>query len=261
MHIPWRAMAPGIASTWLDAHKLGLTMRQHRSLTSARLDLLPPPSLQALQGGYVLDVGANVGDWTAALLNVVPSARVLALEPNPGSFDVLAQRFAEDARVTVSRRAASNTNAELEFYATEHSHNASLHQPRQETGELYHGGGWETTATFSVDAVTIDQLVGDRDVALLKLDVQGAEREALEGAGTTLTRTGAILLEVTFVSHYDGDASFAELHEMMLSRGFVLAGLSQPFMSKMSTALWSDACYVRSPQTPGTQVEKFVGNT
>lgn len=69
----------------------------------------------------------------------------------------------------------------------------------------------------------------------------------MRGAERTLSRAGAVLLETNFVSHYEGDATFDELHEAMRERGFRLANIAPPATRPDGTALWSDACYVRTP--------------
>lgn len=191
----------------------------------------------------MFDLGANVGDWTAALLKVEPTATVVAVEPGDDPRAQLAARFAGDPRVTVDNRAVSDSVGEAVFHVTSHSHNASLRTPKAGMDELY-GHGWAVEGVTSVPTTTIDELAQGRTVALLKIDVQGAEREVLAGAEQTLASASAILLEVTFVSHYTDDATFPWLHDYMRGINFELAGLSRPFVSQRKTALWCDACYV-----------------
>ena len=106
------------------------------------------------------------------------------------------------------------------------------------------------TDTLTVGTTTVDDLAAGRPVALLKIDVQGAEREVLAGAAQTLPHTHAVLLEVTFTSHYQGDTTFPWLHNYLTERGFELVGLSEPFVSSRNTVLWCDACYVQQRKHP-----------
>src|SRR4051812_13267759 len=43
----------------------------------------------------LFDVGANVGNYSAALLRQFPAAKIFAFEPNPKSFERLQSRFTE----------------------------------------------------------------------------------------------------------------------------------------------------------------------
>jgi hypothetical protein len=111
---------------------------------------------------------------------------------------------------------------------------------------LYPAGGWDVVETTDVETATLDELVRGRDVGVLKIDVQGNESAVLAGAGATLRSTAALLLEITFVSHYEGDATFPLLHAQVTQAGFELVALSDPWMSSRGTILWMDACYGRT---------------
>jgi hypothetical protein len=108
----------------------------------------------------------------------------------------------------------------------------------------FYDRGWNVRDTVSVETTTVDELAGNRTIGLLKIDVQGAEQEVLAGATATLPRTSAVMLEVTFVSHYEGDATFVQLHETMQEAGFRLAGISPPARTPQGAMLTADACYV-----------------
>lgn len=246
------ALMPGLCRDALAARRLGLSVPRWRAARSAGLDLLP--SLRGISDGLVVDLGANIGDWTAALLRAVPTAQVLAVEPAAAPRATLERRFEGDARITVDGRAVAGSVSLRDFRVTEHSHNASLYAPRDM--DVYYGHGWGVNEVVTVETTTIDDLVGGRALALMKIDVQGAEREVLAGAVKTLKRTAAVLLEVTFASHYEGAAPFAWLHEHMTSRGFALVGMSPPFLSQQGAALWADACYARlAVERPGSDQE------
>lgn len=47
-----------------------------------------------LSGGVVLDVGANVGSYSASVARLVPSARIIAFEPHPVTFGRLKEHLA-----------------------------------------------------------------------------------------------------------------------------------------------------------------------
>jgi FkbM family methyltransferase len=210
------------------------------ALRRTRLDLLPPGF--DLRTGLVVDAGANRGDWTADVLRIAPGAEVLVVEPAPALHDGLRRRFAEKPGVSIDGRAVGGAAGTSLLHLTGSSHNSSLKPPLPGTAAHY-AWGWDPLGTVAVEVVTLDQLVGDTAVSVLKLDVQGAEAEVLAGGRRTLRRTRFILIEVTFVPHYEGDASFAALHEILVGQGFELIGLSEPFRNQGGAILWIDACY------------------
>jgi FkbM family methyltransferase len=225
------------------AHALPTTLRQqlHAYEQAQRygLDLLPP---MRLDDGLVVDVGANDGSFTQAVLTIDPRARVLAIEPAPETAAALARRFAGDPQVRVDTHAVSDRAGTATLNVTRNSVFSSLLEPGVTLERAYADAGTAVSERASVATARLDDLVRER-VSVLKIDVQGAEAKLLRGAGETLARTRALLIEVTFVSHYEQDTTFAELHPLLLERGFVLHGLAPPYVER-GQALWADACYV-----------------
>jgi hypothetical protein len=147
-------------------------------------------------------------------------------------------------------KAVAAASGTAEFNITAHDHNASLQRPRsEEMGALYEDEGWGVQKVLEVETVSLDELLDGKDVALLKLDVQGGEMEAIKGGREALARTHTLLMEVTFVSHYENDASFQDLNGTMLDLGFELGGISSPGRSQAGVPTWADACYVRPRST------------
>ncbi|HTA37182.1 MAG TPA: FkbM family methyltransferase [Solirubrobacteraceae bacterium] len=243
-----RELAPQALASAREGLRYG---RDHRLSCSAReqiagyragrefgLHLLPA---KAPLDGLIVDAGANRGDFTAVVRRLEPRSRVLAIEPIPQERERLERRFADDRGVRVDGHALSDRAGTATLNVTSHSVHASLLSAREETMSIYEGG---TDVTERIDVETappLDQLV-DEPVTLLKIDVQGHEIAALEGASRTLAQTGAVLLEVLFQSHYAGDATFGELHTFMQDAGFALCGLNVPYHFA-GRVLWGDACY------------------
>jgi FkbM family methyltransferase len=212
---------------------------------AAKLHLLPP--WIEPRAGALLDIGANEGDWTAEALTVFPGLDVIAAEPGPEPLAVLRERFAAQTNVTVCACAVSDSSGTAPYYRTRASVFASMLAPRASLEDLYPlpGGPTDVLDTIEVETVTLDELAGDRPVSVLKLDVQGGELAVLRGGERTLERTAAILTEVLFLPHYEGDATFVELHDQITRRGFQLMDLSTSFRLQEGPALWADACYAR----------------
>jgi FkbM family methyltransferase len=227
--------------------RLGAATATPRAASLAReahLDLLPPGGLRQIQ--TVVDVGANEGRWSSAVLMVARPRSLVAVEPSPVVLPLLRAAIGASPTVSIVAAAVGGSIAEGEFNVTAHSHSASLLDPRSEKMNALYGGGYEINRRIKVPLTTIDEIMRDvEDVSLLKLDVQGGERAALAGARATLARTRWLLIETNFQSHYVGDMLFPELHAELTSLGFRLAGMSQPFV-RQGIALWSDSLYERA---------------
>lgn len=222
---------------------IALSGRKTNALVNTRLELLPGDVLDNI--GTVVDVGANIGDWTAGVLDLTRPSKVFVFEPSPRVFSIVRERFAGRSGVQVIQAAVGDHDGNTAFYVTTHSHNASVLRPRATTQSLVDHGG-DVSQCVDVEIVRLDTALAEvARLDLLKIDVQGFERSVLAGAPETLKRTSWVLVEANFVSLYEGDLLLPELHELMLSAGFVLANLSQPYV-RNRVALFSDALYRRT---------------
>jgi len=238
----------GYASALRFARRHGAGPLAYPAARRANIDMLP--AWVDPRAGLVLDVGANDGDWTADFLRVFPRSEVIAVEPGAEPRAVLSRRFADAENVRIDPRAVSDLPGKASFYRTRASVFSSLNRPEPALHELYALPGAPTTLveTATVETVALDDLVGDRAVSVLKLDVQGGELAALRSGRRVLQNTAAVLVEVLFLPHYEGDATFPALDECMTDIGFALIDLSPPFRIEGGPALWADACYARLPR-------------
>jgi FkbM family methyltransferase len=227
------------------ARRYGVSPLAYPDAHNANLDMLP--GWLDPRSGLVVDVGANEGSWTGELLRIFPGAEVIAAEPGAAPRAILEARFTDHANVLIDPRAVSDTAGTATFHVTRASEFSSLLPPSAALHELY-PASWSPTEeleTVQVETVTLDQLVGERHVSVLKLDVQGAELAVLGGGGRALQHTDCVLVEILFVAHYEGDTTFPGIHAAMVERGFQLMDVSRPFRDGDGPALWADACYAR----------------
>jgi FkbM family methyltransferase len=100
----------------------------------------------------------------------------------------------------------------------------------------------------------LDDVLEDRVVDFLKLDIQGAELLALQGAGRTLQRTAVVHCEVEFASLYEGQCLFCEVQDHLVGCGFSLIDILTPYryaylnrqaVDSRDRLLWGEAIYFR----------------
>jgi len=248
-----RAALPIAATRALEARRLfrerglaDVSLRAAFQAWLARVHLLP--ANLDLRAATVLDVGANEGAFSAGLLAVAPQARVIAVEPGPAALERLRARLGGYPNVEIRAAAAARESGTAAFHVTGHDHGSSLRRPRSESRDVL-GAGADVVETIEVPTVSLDDLVEDRSVDVLKLDVQGSELDVLRGGREALARTRAVLLEMNFFSQYEGDATFDALHAEMTGLGFALVNVSPPLTKPDGTAIFIDGCYSKPPST------------
>jgi FkbM family methyltransferase len=229
-------------SSW-DALRAAGSRAQKRALVQSRIEQLPPRLRRELR--CVVDVGANQGQWSLALLCVAQPARMELFEPNPEAFAVLSRALAGRPGLRLHPIALGAQAGELPLQVTAHSEFASFLTPALATPKYYGSESVTVQKHVRVAIDTLDHALADCPlVDLLKIDVQGFERQVLSGAAQTLARSRVLLIEANFVRHYQGDDSFGRLCGLLDELGFELWDLSPPFRAEDGQALWCDAVFV-----------------
>jgi len=146
-------------------------------------------------GYVVVDAGGFVGLWTIRVSKMVGnSGRVIVVEPNPSTLPELETNIRLNGlkNVTVVSRALGSRPGQAElFFPVQGSGSASssLFQVHVEHVVGYLDGKREDIVRTRTEMTTIDELIHDQGVGrldILKLDVEGAEMSALEGAKEAL---------------------------------------------------------------------------
>jgi FkbM family methyltransferase len=138
-------------------------------------------------GGVALDVGANVGWHTLLMANLVgPQGRVLAVEANPSVRQELVRniRLNRLAQVNVIPCAVAESERLLEFCAP------TADDPSSDSGHVLTGAK-EGADMIRVEARTLDAIASELRIDrldLLKIDVEGFEWPALQGAERTIAK-------------------------------------------------------------------------
>jgi FkbM family methyltransferase len=195
----------------------------------------------------VIDVGANDGPYAAALRADGFAGRIISFEPQAEAFARLERRASDDPLWEARRCAAGAERGRATLNVSGNSSSSSL----LAIEERHVSSAPESAfvASETVDVVRLDDLdlVGAEDRALLKLDVQGYELEALHGAEQTLERVVAVDTELSLVPLYQGAPLLPEVMSYLLQRGFKLVGLEPVFLDPADGAvLQLDGLFVRA---------------
>ena len=220
------------------------------------LDLFPPGGWRGLR--TVVDVGANVGEWSAMLQDLISPAKLMMIEPAPEAFARLLERFGHNKNIELHNVALGATNGVTNFHVTRDSTGASVLPPRDSMSELI-GSNWTVETKIEVPLRTLDSLLKtEAEISLLKIDVQGFEKSVLAGAGRSLEKTNFLLIELNYMQQYEGGAWFGEIHEILTQEHpFVLVDASKPLRLN-GRASMSDGLYVNLQRMPDFAPREFV---
>jgi len=217
---------------------VALAKRQARRLIRwlRRTSGINPPGLNAddfrrLVGKpdpVILDIGSNDGSQTALFLRIFPGAQVYAFEPDPRA----AKRFRQNVsapRASLLNVALSNQDGTAEFHLSGGTpppafrdkmpegwdESGSLKPPKRHL-EVYPWCSFGETAT--VQTMRLDtwfQAAGVGAIDFIWADVQGAEKELIEGGMLALSKTRFLYTEYSDNELYAGQVGLSAIQRLL----------------------------------------------
>jgi FkbM family methyltransferase len=137
-----------------------------------------------------VDVGASLGPYSYATSKVLKGGKIFCIEADPVRVRRLRELGAEwekasGNKIQVIHAAAADKAGKMDFFLTDANISGALFKHHVPDQELSSSLNWSKT---EVDVVTLDELFGDSDPDLIKIDVEGAEFRVLMGARGILGR-------------------------------------------------------------------------
>lgn len=133
------------------------------------------------------DIGANIGLLSIPLLQACPDCKVVSVEASPNSLKFL-QRTAKESpfgdRWRIIDKAVGSQSGEIDFYIA--AEGLGAFDGLKDTKRA------GNTTKVTVPLTTIDtewELMGKPEVSVMKIDVEGAEIQVLEGAKNCIEST------------------------------------------------------------------------
>jgi FkbM family methyltransferase len=169
-------------------------------------------------GSVVVDVGAHVGyNALYAAVRVGREGRVYAVEPAPDNVEVLLRNIGSNqaSNVAVFGCAAGRTHSTRDLYVRGAASAVNSLFPSSIYGQV--------TGVVPVTVAPVDDLVAETNVSLVKIDVEGAELDALAGMSRIISTPGIrLIVEWHPALQQAAGHSPDALPEFLLGRGFTL---------------------------------------
>ena len=134
---------------------------------------------QSLDPKLILDIGANIGCASVWFANRYPNAKIIAVEPDASNVAMLRKNVEPYPNVRVIEGAVWWENTTL-----------ALDDQGDKSGIQVRAG------EGGVRAMTIGEIAGTTKIDLLKLDVEGAEKELFEHDPAWLANVGVLMIEL-----------------------------------------------------------------
>jgi len=173
----------------------------------------------------VVDIGANRGQFALAAREF-SGARVFSFEPLVQPAEVFKSVFSGDSGVKLFVTAIGPIKENRKMHVSARDDSSSLLEIGQTQSALFPGTHEIGTVDVSVaplDAyLTVDDIIAP---AMLKLDVQGFELQALEGCCNLLPSFHYVYCECSFIELYKGQKLAGDVIAYLQGYGFMLRGI------------------------------------
>jgi FkbM family methyltransferase len=193
----------------------------------------------------VIDVGAGRGQFALFASRRFPGATIHSFEPLPSSFVKASQALDATPAVELRQVAVSSEAGTADLHVTADGDSSSLRAPTAEQTRQF-PGTLEVKAE-TVEVRTLDELLPSiESPALLKLDLQGGELDALKGATELLGQIDEVFAECSFVELYEGQPLAGDVIQYLGGHGYDLKGMFSPSYGEDGTCIQADLLFRRA---------------
>ncbi len=182
-------------------------------------------ALHGLKPATIVDIGANKGQFSLFCEAYFPGAKIFAFEPLPEPAATYRTLFAANEGVKLFETAIAPQDGETQIHLSKRDDSSSLLPITDLQNKLF--PGTELAETLTVQKSRLDTHLSPDKItapALLKLDVQGFELDALNGSEPLLACFDHIYVECSYVELYAGQSFAADVIEYLRDQKFELAG-------------------------------------
>lgn len=205
--------------------------------------------LKSLNIRTIIDVGASDGGYAKKIRAIFPQAKIYSFEAIHESYQLLSKKFSNDPNFKAFNICLNHYNGNCDFFINEYKgssslfHMSKLHKDAYPFTQKYYV---IKTECKRLDTFIEEHNLNFEDNILLKLDVQGAEWNVLEGAEKILQRVKVVFMEVSFNTLYDNSILFTETIIRMKQLGFKVAGIENISQSLIDgTFLQADVYFLK----------------
>jgi FkbM family methyltransferase len=195
--------------------------------------LLPNPKA-------IIDAGANTGQTAQLFRSWWPRSEIHCIEPTPDAFSRLQATWGGRPGIRCHQIALAEQGGRGVIHTGNNTEVSSLF-PKTD--------GYRIDQNIDVEIATLDAFVernGLGHVDLLKMDLQGGELLALEGASGSLKKElfDVIFSEIWLVSPYEGSPRYWEIAQQLERFGYLTWWINIEHHKGMHEGRWGDALFV-----------------
>lgn len=203
----------------------------------------------------IYDVGANKGLAINTYSKKFPSSSIYAFEAIPELSEELSNIYRSNSNIIIVPNALDKSKGVRNFNQTIISGNSSFFDiSEQQKHSAHHDNVTRVIKSIEVQCTTLDDYSQSNNIEkidFMKMDIQGAEVLALEGA-KQLLKSGsisAIYVEVMFAQVYEQQCFYHDIASLLLKNGYWFYNFFDSSCQSDGSLIHSNALFF-SPKVP-----------
>ncbi|GBU25095.1 hypothetical protein R83H12_01734 [Fibrobacteria bacterium R8-3-H12] len=138
----------------------------------------------------IIDAGANIGLASVFFANKYPNAKIIAIEPEEFNFEMLEKNTAPYSNIHTIKAALWNSICELDLFGGYDDWGFRLEMDKKES---------RMKKRHLTKTVTIEKIIEDFNmdkIDILKIDIEGSEREVFNSSSAWIDKVNSIIVEL-----------------------------------------------------------------
>ncbi len=141
----------------------------------------------------IIDAGANIGLTSIYFANKYPESKIIAIEPEINNYEMLKKNVASYSNVITINAALWSENEKIDLIDPGRGHWGFMTQPEEHQEEFL------GKTSHKVQGMTIDKIMENHSlekIDILKIDIEGAEREVFMDSSPWIGKVDALIIEL-----------------------------------------------------------------
>jgi FkbM family methyltransferase len=162
----------------------------------------------------VLDIGANVGDFSKKIYFRFPKCDIIMIEANPNC-----KPYLQLLEIPYQLIGVSDKKGSKDFFIEKSNIIATGSSFYKENTEFYSDDKYDVV---KIETETLDNLnfFSEQIIDLIKIDVQGSELDILIGGEKTIKKSNYVLMELSLLEYNLRSPLIEKVFDRMINYGF-----------------------------------------
>lgn len=238
-------IASALSNITAQASFYDLSKSEDRARSALQLRKLFLGLIRALQPEILIEIGAYDAQTSIDARSLIKNSRIAAFEANPFNFETFkANEQLKLCEVEYVNKAVSDYVGSTTFRLQKEKGSGTVDAVSERNSLLYRADEAISYEEVTVECITVDAFLNETNgnVALW-IDAEGASKQVLCGAQSTLERTSVVMIEVESFRYWRDQWMHFEVCKFLMTHNFVPVARDFEFRSQFNIVFIRDEVF------------------